>query len=493
MNNKDNILSKKSEYRFSDVKKSFLSERVARLIRICSNMDVPVLIIVDGFENSGRGAVINDLVKDLDAKRYDVEVFEKNDYEDSKYPFIKRFWQNIPSKGRVKIFDRSFYFKLFNNLEYDKEELDRHIDNIKSIEHMLYDDQTIIIKFFLNISKETQKERMEKIENTNRKSFYMQEIDEIQNEKFDKYKDHIGYILEETDFPLIPWNIIDANDISKASREVMGITLDELTKGIERVGNQRADEKNITREYEGAPQILENLDLDKDISDEEYKELKDELQKRAADLMFEFYDRGISQVLVFEGVDAAGKDGSINRLVGEVDPRLYTVHAISAPTEEELNHHYLWRFYKKLPDNGYAGIFSRSWYGRVMVERVEGFATTREWDRAYDEILDMERQIYEHGSLVIKFFVVIDKETQLERFKSREDTPDKNYKITDEDWRNRDKWDIYIEAMNEMLDRTNVDYAPWIIVEGNNKKYARIKVLKEYIKLCEEHLKKIDK
>ena len=208
--------------------------------------------------------------------------------------------------------------------------------------------------------------------------------------------------------------------------------------------------------------------------------------------MYKYYEKGISTVLVFEGVDAAGKDGAIERLIKEVDPRLYTVHGISAPSKEELDHNYLWRFYKKLPQDGYVGIFSRSWYGRVMVERVEGFAKTNEWDRAYGEILDMEKEIYDHGSLVIKFFVVIDKEEQLNRFKARENDPDKNYKITDEDWRNRDKWDAYIAAMDEMLKRTNVAYAPWIIVEGKQKKYARIKVLREYIRLAKAHLKELD-
>lgn len=177
----------------------------------------------------------------------------------------------------------------------------------------------------------------------------------------------------------------------------------------------------------------------------------------------------------------------------KVDPRLYTVQAISAPSKEELDHNYLWRFYEKLPEDGYAGIFSRSWYGRVMVERVERFAKTNEWDRAYEEILEFEKEITDHGSMVMKFFVTIDKDTQYQRFMDRENNPDKNYKITDEDWRNRDKWDAYIEAMDEMLYRTNVDYAPWIIVEGNQKHYSRIKVMEEFLKQAKDHLKKYDK
>ena len=209
--------------------------------------------------------------------------------------------------------------------------------------------------------------------------------------------------------------------------------------------------------------------------------------------MYKYYEKGISQVLVFEGVDAAGKDGAIERLIKDVDPRLYTVYGISAPSKEELNRNYLWRFYNKLPKDGYVSIFSRSWYGRVMVERVEGFAKVNEWDRAYEEISNMEKEIYDHGSLVIKFFVTIDKDEQLSRFKDREREPDKQYKITDEDWRNRKKRDSYQEAMDEMIVRTNLDYAPWIIVGSNQKKYARIKVMEEYIRIAKDHLKKIHK
>lgn len=273
----------------------------------------------------------------------------------------------------------------------------------------------------------------------------------------------------------------------------MGIALDRISQGLERVIRQRNENENTERTYIKETPILQNLDLSKEISEEDYQEKKGKLQKEVADLMYEFYEKGISQVLVFEGVDAAGKDGAIERLIKEVDPRLYTVYGISAPSKEELAHHYLWRFYTKLPKDGYVSIFSRSWYGRVMVERVEGFAKVKEWERSYEEISNMEKEIYDHDSLVIKFFVTIDKDEQLRRFEDRERDPDKQYKITDEDWRNRKKWDQYIEAMDEMLEKTNQDYAPWVIVGSNQKKYARIKVMEEYIRIAKDHLKKLEK
>lgn len=477
----------------TDISKSDLQVRLARLSRICQNLEIPVLVMVDGFESAGKGDIINAITSELNPKYLDVEIFHENEDYDDKFPFEKRFFDSIPARGHFKILDRSFYYRLFDQLKWDKDRLADKISSLEKMEKMLYDDEYIIIKFFVNIGKKEQKKRIEDIKKSKKKSFYWSINDEIQNKKYDDYQKHFENVLELTNFDFSPWTFIDGNDNKAASKAVLYQMLEALTIGIERVSVQRMDKENTERSYEGNNPIIEKLDLTKTITDEEYEEKKSDLQKEVRDLLFEFYEKNISTVLVFEGVDAAGKDGAIERLIKKVDPRLYTVHAISAPSKEELDHHYLWRFYNRLPEDGYVGIFSRSWYGRVMVERVEGFAKTREWDRAYDEMLEFEKQIANHGSLVMKFFVTIDKDEQYERFKARENNPDKVYKITDEDWRNRNKWDAYIEAMDEMLSRTDVDYAPWIIVEGNNKKYARIKVMEEFIKDAKKHLKNYNK
>lgn len=487
-----NLISVDRKMKFQDFKRSELAERLGRVSRICNDLDIPILIIVDVWESSGRGFVIKDLCRDFAAKNFDVEVFDKDESYDDKYPFIRKFWINIPEKGRIKIFDRSFYYKIFEKKNLSDKQIQKRIDSIKSIEKALFDDQTIILKFFLNIDKKEQEKRIEKLENSFKEDFYIDGLDLDQQKNYEDYEKHFKKTLDATDFSYARWDIVDSNDKKAASKEVLGLALDRISQGMERIIRQREENENVTRDYISSSNILQNIDLSKSISDDEYKEKKDKLQEEVAKLMYKFYQKGISQVLVFEGVDAAGKDGAIERLIKEVDPRLYSVHGISAPSKEELSRNYLWRFFTKLPKDGYVGIFSRSWYGRVMVERVEGFAKTNEWDRAYGEILDMEKQIYDHGSLVLKFFVTIDKDEQLKRFKDRQRDPDKQYKITDEDWRNRDKWDDYIEAMNEMLERTSVSYAPWIIVEGNSKKYARIKVMEEYIKAAKAHLKKLE-
>ena len=487
-----NSISVDRKMKFQNFKRSELAERLGRLSRICNDLDIPILIIVDGWESSGRGFVIKDLCREFAAKNFDVDVFDKDESYDDKFPFIRKFWINVPQKGKIKIFDRSFYYKIFEKKNLSDKKIQERIDSIKSIEKALFDDQTIILKFFLNIDKKEQKKRIEKLEDSFKEDFYMDGLDFDQQKNYKDYEKHFKKTLKATDFPYARWEIVDSNDKKSASKEVLGLAIDRISQGMERVIRQREENENNKRDYVSSSNILQNIDLSKTISDEEYEEKKDKLQDEVAKIMYKYYQKGISQVLIFEGVDAAGKDGAIERLIKEVDPRLYKVHGISAPSKEELSRNYLWRFFTKLPKDGYIGIFSRSWYGRVMVERIEGFAKTNEWDRAYGEILDMEKQIYDHGSLVLKFFVTIDKDEQLKRFKDRQRNPDKQYKITDEDWRNREKWDQYIDSMNEMLERTNSNYAPWIIVEGNCKKYARIKVMEEYIKACKNHLKKLD-
>ncbi|WP_311491582.1 hypothetical protein [uncultured Anaerococcus sp.] len=484
-----NTISTGKKFQFQDFKRADLANKLGRMARICSDLNIPILIIVDGWESSGRGFVIKDLTRDFAAKDFDVAVPDKDDSWDKSYPFIRKFWVNIPKKGKVKLFDRSFYYKLFENLTLSEKEIATKIASIKNTEKALFDDQTIIIKFFLNIDKDVQKERIKELRNSIKKNFYIDGMDDAQQTSYPAYETHFKKLLKATDFPYAPWDIIDSNDRKAASKEALGIAIDRLSQGIERVIRQRKENENTQRSYKKTKSILKKLDLNKTIDEETYQAKKKKLQKQVADLMYQYYEKGISQVLVFEGVDAAGKDGAIERLIKEVDPRLYTVYGISAPSKEELDRNYLWRFYSKLPKDGYVSIFSRSWYGRVMVERVEGYAKVNEWDRAYGEITNMEKEITDHGSLVIKFFLTIDKDEQLKRFEDRERNPDKQYKITDEDWRNRQKWDAYQEAMDEMLIRTN--YNPWVIVATNQKKYARIKVMEEYIRLAKDHLEKI--
>ncbi|MDZ7834751.1 MAG: phosphate:AMP phosphotransferase [Alkalibacterium sp.] len=473
---------------YSKFKTKELGERLSRAQRLIGNLDIPVLIIVDGWESSGKGHVIKDLVKELNPKHFKVSVFENPTEEERARPFLWRFWDKIPRYGNIAIYDRSFYFKLFNDLSIGDEELEKDIKDISSIEKQLLDDEAIIIKFFLHQKEDTQQKRIDKLKQDEYRSFMISERDESQYNHYGDYLEHFEKILKKSDFTFSKWHIVSSEDKDDASDQVLGMTIDLIHEGIDRImGMKNGGLRKQLRDYVPTENPLNDLDLNLTLEDDEYDKLKDELQLEAQNLAFKLYTEGIPTVLVFEGVDAAGKGGAIERLTREMDPRGYEVVTISAPTELEREHHYLWRFYKNLPKKGDMKIFDRSWYGRVMVERVEGLAEMEEWNRAYSEINQMEKHLHNFGTLVLKFFIYIDKNEQLERFKDRETEPDKVYKLTDEDWRNRKKWDEHIEAMNEMLVRTTTDYAPWIIVEGQQKKYARIKVLKTFI----EHARKI--
>lgn len=240
--------------------------------------------------------------------------------------------------------------------------------------------------------------------------------------------------------------------------------------------------------------MLHTVDLTKSLEKEEYKELLLEYQLKLRELAYKLYTEKRSLVVVYEGWDAGGKGGNIRRVTEKLDPRGYQVYSIAAPHGDDRTHHYLWRFWRRLepPEEKQLLIFDRSWYGRVMVERVEGFATKTEWKRAYREINDFERQMADAGMIVAKFFIHISMEEQLRRFEARKVTPHKIWKLTDEDWRNRDKWEAYDRAIREMLVKTSTLTAPWTVVAGNDKRWARVKTLRTLVDTLSDELGDIE-
>ena len=252
--------------------------------------------------------------------------------------------------------------------------------------------------------------------------------------------------------------------------------------------SQETEETETWENRELKESVLAKVDLTKSYTEKEYHKKKKKLQKKIRKLHGELYRRQIPVIIGFEGWDAGGKGGAIKRLTEKMDPRGFTVNTTAAPNDYEKAHHYLWRFWKNVPKKGHVAVYDRTWYGRVMVERIEGFCTKKEWQRAFKEINDMEAQFVQSGAIVLKFWMQIDKEEQRKRFEERQKNPKKQWKITEEDWRNRDKWDAYEEAVNEMLIRTSTPEAPWVIVEGNCKYYARIKVLEAVIEAIEKRL-----
>lgn len=485
-----NFANEKVDDRYANFKRSQLGDQLDQLQRIVQRLDIPVLILVDGWESSGKGFVINDLTRELDPRYVRVEVFEKPTEEEEEHPSVWRFWRSIPSRREMVVYDRSFYYQVFNHDKRTDQMLSQRVEELLSLEKMLVDDQTIVIKLFLNISEDTQKKNIKRLEKSTRSKILLSVEDYQQSDDYEGHQKWFDKVLKATDLAYSPWHIISAEDLKLASKTALGLVIEQITAGIEQITLRRTAKDDLPAHVFQAESLpLDEVDISLKLSEKEYDDQLEDLQKEAAELVYECYVRNIPIVLAFEGVDAAGKGGAIKRLTRHIDPRSYKIYGINAPNQLESLFHYLWRFQVEMPRDNEMVIFDRSWYGRVLVERAEGFAHQAEWERAYDEINQMERVLTNHGTAVMKFFLYIDKNEQASRFQARLDEPDKNYKITSEDWRNRDKWDAYIAAMNEMLVRTNQPNAPWYIISGQDKYYARFQVLKCFIKQLKEHLK----
>lgn len=480
-----------------------LEAKLGRLQRECKALGIPILIVFEGFGASGKGLQIGRLIQSMDPRGFEVHPIKNETEEERMHPFMWRFWTKTPARGRISIFDGSWYRRVlidrFEKRTKNKELADA-FHSINSFEEQLADDGNLIIKLFLDINKKEQKKRFEKLEKNKETAWRVTQGDKERNVRYDEYAAMMEDMLFKTDTEYAPWTIIESMDKRFATVKIYTTVINTMADRIEKVRREQADreKEGQTVPCEGEEMkelqvsILSKADLSLQYTKEEYKKKLDKLQKKMEKLHGELYRRRIPVVLGFEGWDAGGKGGAIKRLTERMDARGYVVNPTASPNDIEKAHHYLWRFWRAMPKDGHVAIFDRTWYGRVMVERIEGFCTTKEWKRAYKEINDMEKDLYNAGAIVIKFWMHIDKDEQERRFKERQENPEKQWKITDEDWRNREKWDQYEDAVNEMLMRTSTDYAPWVVVEGNDKYYARIKVLKTVVDAIEARLKECE-
>ena len=502
-------LSKKLSKEEYKEKMSHLETRIGQLQRECKALKIPIMIVFEGFGAAGKGLQIGRLIQSMDPRGFHVFPIKNETEEERMHPFLWRFWTKTPEKGRIAIYDGSWYRRaLIDRFEKrtKEKELPEAFHSINSFEKQLTDDGTVIIKLFLDISRKEQKKRFEKLQKNKETAWRVTQGDLERNAKYNEYAAMMEDMLFKTDTDYAPWTIIEATDrrfatvkiyttvikamadqIEKLERQKKKVTADQETEDHMNVSEVAREAEKGLRELQVS--ILSKADLSLKYSREEYEENLDKLQKKIEKLHGELYRRRIPVVLGFEGWDAGGKGGAIKRLTAKMDARGYAVNPTASPNDIEKAHHYLWRFWRAMPKAGHVAIFDRTWYGRVMVERIEGFCTKEEWQRAYKEINDMEKDLYDAGAVVIKFWMHIDKDEQERRFRERQENPEKQWKITDEDWRNREKWDQYEDAVNEMLLRTSTDYAPWVVVEGNDKYYARVKVLKTVVDAIEERLK----
>jgi AMP-polyphosphate phosphotransferase len=490
------------------LKRSEYKDRVRELTPILRELqvahwqaEIPTAVVLEGWDCAGKGECIALLAEILDPRGFKVHPTFDPTVEEELRPFLWRFWVHTPARGEIAIFDRSWCQRVLTDRVdglVKRRRWRRAFEQICDFERQLADGGTRILKFFLHISKGEQKKRFKSYEKDPVERWRVRKEDWEHHRHWDEFVEAAEEMFFRTDAHCAPWQILPAEcqrwarvAMLEALVEDMRVALEQAKSSGKAKASQSAPKPPKRRTAKrDAPTILDRVDLTQTIDKKEYERELLPLQTRLRDLNFQMFKRRVPAVVLYEGWDAAGKGGNIKRLVARLDPRGYDVTSIAKPTGDELTHHYLWRFWKQLPKDGHMGLFDRSWYGRVLVERVEGFCTEEEWRRSYQEINEFEGQLAAHGTVIVKFWVHIDREEQERRFKAREVTPHKKWKITEEDWRNREKWDLYEPAVVEMLQRTSTPHAPWTIIAGNCKRHARLQALRTVIERLEAAMKK---
>lgn len=460
-----------------------------------------VLVIIEGLDGSGRAELLNRLYAWLDPRGLKTYTFWDPSDEEQERPFFWRFWRSLPQKGSISVHLGGWYRDLLTDAIHGKindAELELALEKRRNLEQMLALEGITVLKFWLYLPESAQRERLSREDdtpddrwgNTGRKKALKSR---------QQFLNIAERVMRLTDSAVAPWYLLEATDANYRDMTV-GKTIANALLNAQQ-SHQRwinASENDFVKGG-GAPNlpnassaqrsVLDSVDLSLAVSKADYKKRFEALRKELSALAWQAWRLKKSTVIVFEGWDAAGKGGAIRRLASSLDARLYRAVSYGAPTEQERDYPYLWRFWHELPRAGRVMMFDRSWYGRVLVERVEGFADRTVWSRAYHEINHFESELVESGIILIKFWLHISPDMQLQRFKERELTPYKQHKITDEDWRNREKWSAYESAVNEMVFRTGTEVAPWTLVSAEDKYTARLQILSTVIEQLKRDLK----
>ena len=455
----------------------------------------PVILIFAGMEGTGVVDTIANANTVLDTRHVVTFAHRPPTEEEAERPRMWRYWRILPPKGEIGIYTGGWYAGPLTERitrRTGKADFEEELDNIKRFETMLAAEGAMILKFWLHIDKDEQKKRLRKMHKDQRTKWRVEESLWGGSRNYQRVKRAAEQMLRITGTETAPWIPVDTSNPYYRSLVIAKTVCNAIRMRLEHPEPVLATLPAAPGKKPGAERKspLSTLDLSLSLEKKDYEKQLERYQDRLNKLVWSKAFCKRSLVLVFEGNDAAGKGGAIRRVTEFLDPRLYRVNQFAAPTDEEKAQPYLWRFWRRLPRRQHVAIFDRSWYGRVLVERVEGFCSEANWQRAYGEINDFEAEMADAGSIVIKFWLAIDKDEQEARFKAREVTGYKRYKITEEDWRNREKWDEYTDAVCDMIDRTSTAAAPWVLVEANNKLYSRIKVLKTICKQIESALKK---
>jgi AMP-polyphosphate phosphotransferase len=479
--------------------------------------DFPVIVVFAGVDGAGKNETVNLINEWMDPRWIVTRAYGEPSEEERERPEFWRYWRDLPPKGKVGLFLSSWYHHPLvdrANGRSSVAELDEQLERISHFEKTQADEGALIVKFWMHLSEKAQKKRLKSLEKDPFTAWQVTAEDWRHWEMYDKFAAAAERIIMHTSKGYAPWQIVEGAD----ARYRSAVVLETLKTAITTHLAAREVTKRVNAELAAAPakgkpakgkagaaaevappavqpiilqpSILSSLDMTQAIDAETYTRELQEQRARLAHLYRKAKNKGVSTVLVFEGWDAAGKGGTIRRLTNALNARDYQVIPIAAPTEEERAQHYLWRFWRHLARAGRVTVFDRSWYGRVLVERVEKFCSEEAWRRAYGEINDFEEQVADHGIVVCKFWLHITSEEQLARFDQRGQIEYKKWKLTDEDWRNREKWPLYEQAVNDMVERTSTRFAPWTLVEANSKQFARVKVMRTVADALEKALSK---
>ncbi|HZO13683.1 MAG TPA: polyphosphate:AMP phosphotransferase [Polyangiaceae bacterium] len=467
-----------------------LRTELLTLQRQLEKADFPVIILLGGVDGSGRGDVLNLLNEWMDARGINTVAFDAPTEEERHRPPYWRYWMALPPKGRIALMTSAWYTTPVVDRAYgrtDDSDLDASLQRIGAFEKTLVDEGALLIKLWLHISKERQRKRLKKLEKNPRTRWRVGDRDWKHAKLYDEFRRISERTLRATSTGEAPWFVIESANARYRDVTVAQQIAERLKERL-----QKKEKSTAPRPLDPIPDpdtILDTLDLGAKLEKTDYNARLDDLQASLNGLSQWARDKKVGVTLVFEGWDASGKGGAIRRIIQALDARDYRAIPVAAPTEEERAQHYLWRFWRHLPRLGRFTLYDRSWYGRVLVERVEGLARPDAWMRAYKEINDFEEQLVAHGIVLVKYWLHISREEQMKRFEERERTPWKQHKITEEDYRNREKANLYEAAANDMIERTSTEYAPWTLVPAEDKRFARVMVLET---ICERLRAAID-
>ena len=449
--------------------------------------DRSLLIVVAGIDGAGKGATVQLINEWMDPRHIRTMAFDPTATQADARPALFPYWDALPPKGKIGIVFGSWYVPFVREAARKHprpKRLQALAMKIARFEAVLAADGVQILKLWFHLSKAAQAARIDTLSARPETAWQVTPADRKVQKKFDRISQAGAMAIDLTDRAYAPWQVIPSACEYTRSLNTSKAILAALKSPLKRVPALPRDKIAHPRTLSDRVIVADPAATDTN----DYDDVLNAWQGRLARAVRhpDFKHRNL--MLVFEGQDAAGKGGAIRRLVNALDPRQYDIHQISAPSHEELSRPYLWRFWRRLPRPGRVVVFDRSWYGRVLVERVEQLAQPAQWQRAFAEINDFEAQNIEAGAVIVKFWLAIDADEQLARFRAREHSPFKKFKITDEDWRNREQWDAYVQAAQEMLDRTDTPCAPWHVIDAKDKRFARIEVLRHAVLAIEAAL-----